>query len=354
LSSGRLPEDDARHALETIQRNAHAQARIVNDILDISRVVSGQLRLNVQPIHLNALIEAAVDAVRPAAEARELQLKVLLDHQIENLPGDPDRLQQVLWNLLSNAVKFTPNGGIVQVRAEEHGGEVAIEVSDSGQGIAPDFLPFVFERFRQADMTSTRTHGGLGLGLAIVRQLVELHGGRVEVHSAGRGQGATFIVTLPMPPEHNEAPAIARPQAPALTREVEEFQARERLDGVRVLLADDEVDARELLTTVLEQSGATVRAVGSMSEALHELEEFRPMVVISDLGMPGEDGYALIRRLRTLEAGIGEFRVPALALTAYGRAEDQQRALAAGFQQHVLKPIEPEELVRIIVNLTAG
>jgi PAS domain S-box-containing protein len=348
LRGNKLDETATANALETIERNAKAQGQIIEDLMDVSRIIMGKLRLDVQTIELAPIIAAAVDAIRPAAEAKNIRLHALLDPQAGPASGDPARLQQVIWNLLTNAVKFTPKGGRVQVRLERINSHIEITVSDTGQGIAPEFLPHVFDRFRQADMKHTRTHGGLGLGLSIVRQLVELHGGTVHAESAGLGQGAIFVVQLPAmvarrepePPERRHPTAgggTAPGRLPVLT-------------GLRVLVADDEADTRALLRVMLEQCGAEVMTAASAAEALRLFEQSRPDVLVSDIGMPEEDGYALIAGVRALEAESGG-RVPAIALTAYARAEDRVRVLRAGFQVHVPKPIEPDELLAVVASL---
>jgi CheY-like chemotaxis protein len=302
----------------------------------------------VSTVELVQVIEAAIDAVRPAAEAKNMRLEVLLDPQVEPIPGDADRLQQVVWNLLTNAVKFTPKGGRVQVRLERINSHVELTVSDSGKGIESEFLPHVFDRFRQADQKSTRTHGGLGLGLSIVRQLVELHGGSVHAKSEGEGQGATFVVQLPLmvTPRGVEQQGHRHPTAGGNM----ELDCPPQLDRLRILVVDDEDDTRDLLRTVLEQCGAEVVTAGSAMEALEALKKSKPDVLISDIGMPEDDGYALISKVRALSAARGG-KVPAIALTAYARTEDRVRALMAGFQVHLSKPIEPVELVTVVASL---
>ncbi len=345
LRTRKFDEATATRALEVIDRNTKSLAQLIEDVLDVSRIITGKLRLNVFPVQLAPIISAAIDTVRPAAEAKEIQL-VLLDSSVGLVLGDANRLQQVVWNLLTNAVKFTPKRGRVQVRLHLEHSRVQISVSDTGQGISPDFLPYVFDRFRQADSTTTRSHGGLGLGLAIVRHLVELHGGTVAVQSPGIGQGATFIVNLPLM-------AVAGASVPEQIQspvKSEVLACVPPLDGLRVLVVDDEADARELLLTTLAQYGAEVTAVATVSEALESLQRLKPNVLVSDIGMPGEDGYALIRQVRTLTQEQGG-ETPAVALTAYARAEDRKQALLAGFQLHVPKPVDPAELAAVICNL---
>jgi PAS domain S-box-containing protein len=352
LSGGRLSEESTMQALETIERNARSQVRLIEDLMDVSRIITGKLRLDVRPVELAAVVEAAADAVRPTAEAKNIRLQLLLDRQAGPVSGDPDRLQQVMWNLLSNAVKFTPKDGRVQVRLERIDSHVEITVSDTGQGISAEFLPHVFDRFRQADSTNTRGVGGLGLGLAIVRQMVELHGGTAQAASAGEGQGATFTITLPIVAVHNTQAARATDQErihlPAGGRVA--IDCPPALKGLKVLVVDDETDARGLVVAVLEQCDAEVTAVTSADEALEAIVSVQPDVLISDIGMPGEDGYSLIKRVRALPPQSGG-RIPAVALTAYARAEDRIKALASGFQMHAPKPVEPAELVAIVASL---
>jgi PAS domain S-box-containing protein len=349
LRGGQLEGEGAARALETIERNARAQAQLIDDLLDVSRIVTGKLRLDVVPVDPPSFIDPAVEAVRPAAEAKGVRLQKLIDTGVGTVMGDPARLQQVVWNLLSNAVKFTPRGGRVQVRLERVNSNVEIAVSDTGAGIDPEFLPHVFERFRQADQRTTRQHGGLGLGLAIVRHLVELHGGAVHANSAGEGTGATFTVTLPVASVHRREDAQGRVH-PAARDTLPAHECPERLDGLRVLVVDDEPDARELLSVGLGQCGAEVTTASSAQEALEAVAGAKFDILISDIGMPGEDGYELIRRVRALPAGAGG-RTPAVALTAYARTEDRLRAMRAGFEMHVSKPVELTELVVVLANL---
>ncbi|MES1022460.1 ATP-binding protein [Gloeocapsa sp. BRSZ] len=347
LRSQKLNEATRSRALEAIERNARGQANLIEDLLDISRIITGKLRLHVRPIELVPVIEAAIDTVRPAADAKQVRIQSVLDPSAGPVSGDSDRLQQVVWNLLSNAIKFTPKGGRVQVRLERVNSHVEIIVSDTGQGISPDFLPYIFERFRQADSTHTRSHGGLGLGLAIVRHLVELHGGTVQAQSPGEGQGTTFMVQLPLTVvlKTHESERVH----PTVGGEVS-FDCAPTLSGLKVLLVDDEADARDLLATVLQECQALVKTAASVAEAIAAIEQFQPDILVSDIGMPGEDGYSLIRRIRAMEAP-NSARIPAVALTAYARVEDRTRALAAGFQMHIAKPVNPTELVAVIANL---
>jgi PAS domain S-box-containing protein len=348
LRMGRLDQNEVDQGLETIERNANIQSQLIEDLLDVSRIITGRLRLDVRPVELPPIIDAAIAAVRPAADAKHIRLKPKYDASAAPILGDAARLQQVVWNLLSNAIKFTPRGGRVEVMLDRVDSQVEITVRDTGSGIDPDFLPHVFERFRQADASTTRKHGGLGLGLAIVRHLVELHGGVVQARSEGQGAGATFIVRLPIAAVHDEEQR-ASPDAAATTTDFASLRRAPSLAGLRVLVVDDELDARRLISTVLRQCGADVIAASSAAEALDLLARQRPDVLISDIGMPGEDGYSLIRRLRASENH--DQRLPAVALTAYARTEDRLRALAAGFQMHVSKPVNPAELATVVGSL---
>jgi PAS domain S-box-containing protein len=345
----RFDEKSSAHALETIERNAYAQAQLINDLLDVSRIITGKLRLDVRQVEPGSFIEAAVEALRPAAEAKGVRIRKVLDTGVVSVAGDPARLQQVVWNLLSNAIKFTPKGGSVQVKLERIDSYIEIAFSDTGAGINTEFLPHVFERFRQADQKTTRHHGGLGLGLAIVRHLVELHGGTVEADSPGEGQGATFVVKLPVVAVYQKETVAGRVH-PAFGDWLSAYDYPERLDGLKVLVVDDEVDTRELLKVGIGQCGAEVVTAGSAREALATLEEMRPDLLISDIGMPGEDGYELIRKVRALPAARGG-KIPAIALTAYARTEDRLRALRAGYQMHIVKPVELAELVAVMASL---
>jgi signal transduction histidine kinase len=340
LQTGTLEPPLARRALEVIDRNTKLQAQLIDDLLDVSRIITGKLVLDLSPVDVAAAAEAALDTVAPGAQAKSLTIVRRLDTAAGPAWADPHRLQQIVWNLLANAIKFTPAGGTITVTIERLDPHVAITVSDTGIGISPEFLPFLFDRFRQADSTSTRLHGGLGLGLAIVRHLVTLHRGRVEAESPGPGAGATFRVRLPLAPVR-AAPASSVPSG------IERFPP---LAGVRVLLVEDEDDARDLVTAVLAQSGAEVVAAASAAEALDALTRTRPHVLVSDISMPDEDGYALLERVRALGLDRGD-RLPAVALTAYARAEDRARARAVGFEVHVPKPVEPAELVEVVARL---
>ncbi|HMG33322.1 MAG TPA: ATP-binding protein [Blastocatellia bacterium] len=348
LRDGNLDERAAARALETVERSARAQARIINDLLDVSRIITGKLRLNICPIDVTRIVDAAVEAVRPAARAKEIELQVDRPDGATIISGDPDRVQQIVWNLISNAIKFTPNRGSVRVSLTRANSHVHIEVSDTGVGIARAFLPYVFDRFRQADGSSTRKQGGLGLGLAIVRHLTELHGGSVEVESAGEGKGATFTVRLPVVCVESRVADESLKEASVYTP-----VTTISLEGIRVLLVDDDPDARELVEAILSHSRVDVISVGSVNEALSILEsddDWQPDVLISDIEMPDLDGYSLIQRLRKLEENRAG-NIPAVALTAYSRVEDRMSALAAGFQIHVSKPVEPAELLTVVASL---
>ena len=349
LRAGNLSETRALKALEVIERNATAQAQLIEDLLDISRITAGKLRLQLRHLDLHDVVKGALDVVRPAADAKSITLRSTIDDSVGPLLGDPDRLQQVIWNFLTNAVKFTPKGGKVWVCVRPVDSQVEIEVSDNGCGIAPAFLPFVFERFRQADVGTTRSHGGLGLGLAIVKSLVELHGGTVEARSEGEGLGTTFVARLPVAPLRVEETrrASVHPRAPGAAPE---FACPPQLANVRVLIVDDEPDGRDLIMAALSECGADVVGAGSAAEALARLSRDHFDVLVSDIGMPGEDGYALIAKLRARPAEA-QGRMPAVALTAFARGEDRTRALAAGFDVHVAKPVEPAELVLILARL---
>ncbi len=349
LQTQNLGKSEMKKALTTIERNARSQNQLIDDLLDVSRIITGKLRLDVRAVDLASVITAAVDAARPAAEAKNIRLQALLDPHAGPISGDPDRLQQVVWNLLSNAVKFTPKGGRVQARLERVNSHVEIVISDTGKGIEPEFLPHVFDRFRQSDGSMTRREGGLGLGLAIVRQLVELHGGTVSVESEGSGQGSTFTVHLPLlPVRREEASGILRVHPKAETASLSDCPPE--LSDLRVLLVDDEADSRDLLNLVLNSCGATVTITSSAIEAFETIKREKFDVIISDIGMPEEDGFSLIRKIRELSNEEGG-DIPAIALTAYARAEDRVQALRSGFQMHVAKPVESAELITVVANL---
>lgn len=337
-----------REGLEAIERNARAQTQLIADLLDMSRIVSGRIRLDVQLSDMTVVIDAALDAVRPMAQAKNIRLRKIIDPLAGPVSGDPTRLQQIIWNLLSNAIKFTPKDGSVDLLLERVNSHLELTVHDTGMGIHPDFLPFVFERFRQADSSATRSFGGLGLGLSIVKHLVELHGGSVRVKSAGEGQGATFIVCLPVAPfknkDNREHPEVA--SGPQMDCD------QVSLEGIRVLLVDDDPDTRSLLRQVLSQCKAEVHVAESAKDGMRCLSSFRPDVLISDIGMPNKDGYQFLKELRRRpREDFGA--IPAIALTAFARSEDRTRAMMAGYNVHIAKPIEPQELLATVHSLAA-
>jgi signal transduction histidine kinase/ActR/RegA family two-component response regulator len=344
LEAGGLDESVAARAIETIRRNAKTQSQIIDDILDVSRIITGNLYLDLQPIELAPVIEAAINVVRPTAEAKGIQIETEFDAQPAMVSGDSNRLQQVVWNLLSNAVKFTPSGGWVRVAVQHADSCIEIKVADNGQGIGPDFLPFVFDRFRQADSTTTRQHGGLGLGLAIARHLVEIHGGTVLAESAGEHEGATFTVRLPA-----VSSVMTRPRDDSLQFEMF-AECPAALAGLHILLIDDDGDTLEMVAAALTSRDAKVTAALSADEAIARIKESRPDVIVSDIAMPGEDGYALLVRIRALDSDHARL-IPAIAITAYAREEDRQRALSSGFQDYLTKPVELAQLISIISNL---
>jgi signal transduction histidine kinase/ActR/RegA family two-component response regulator len=352
LRIGGLDQERTAKAVETIERSAENQAHLVEDLLDMSRLLSGKLRLDIHTLDPATIINTAIETIRPAAVARSIALHVQLDPAVSQISGDPNRLQQIIWNLLSNAIRFTPVGGTVNLQLSQDETQIIISVSDTGQGISPEFLPHVFEHFRQADSSIIRRHGGLGLGLAIVRHLVELHGGSVTADSAGADTGATFTVRLPIAPAQvaptsmtDSVKAVGWPPLDGVTP---------ILQGLSILVVDDEEDARQLIQHVLTSYGANVITACSASEALDAISRQLPNLpdlIVSDIGMPGEDGYSLIRKIRHLQLGTSE-NLPAVALTAYARSQDRMRAIAAGFQHHVPKPVEPAELATVIASLT--
>lgn len=349
LRRSNVDEATMLRALESIERNARVQSQLIEDLLDISRIITGKLRLNVRYVDVIQVIEEAITVMRPAADAKNIRIQSVLDPQAGPVSGDPDRLQQVVWNLLSNAIKFTSKGGRVQIRLERVNSHIEIIVTDTGVGIPKKFLPYVFDLFSQADSSSTRMHGGLGLGLAITRNLVELHGGTISVTSEGEGQGATFTVALPISAARIDTGDLERTHPTAYT-EVK-FEPTPILEGLQVLVVDDDTDARELLFTILKQCGAEVKIAGSADEAIRILDEVEPDVIVSDVEMPRVDGYSFIRKVRSMD-DTRKRRIPAAALTAHARVEDRQRALFAGFQAHIAKPVEPAELVAVIASLT--
>lgn len=354
LSSGALDREATARAIETIERNAKAQAQIIDDILDVSRIITGKLHFTAEAIELVDVVEQAINAVRPAAEAKQIRLETIVGEQPTTVSGDANRLQQIVWNLLANAVKFTPAGGRVQARLERTGSDVEIIITDTGEGINPEFLPYVFDRFRQADASTTRQHGGLGLGLSIVRHLVELHGGTVQAESLGEGHGASFKVRLPLTQlrkaedgrrneDENETTRLARQSAFRLPPSA-------ILTGLHVLVVEDEADTRMMIQAILEERGARVTAVESASKALQSIERQPPDVVVSDIGMPLMDGYELMRKVKAMESKLKR-NLPAVALTAYARVEDRERSLAAGYLMHLPKPVEPSALIKAIAQL---
>jgi signal transduction histidine kinase len=349
VRTGALDEPTAKRALLTIERNTKLLGEMIEDLLDVSRIMTGKLLLDVRPIDLCPVIEAAVEAVRPATDAKNIRFETVLDHSVGAISGDANRLQQVVWNLLSNAIKFTPNFGRVEVRLARVGSAASITVNDSGEGIGGEFLPFVFDRFRQADSTFSRQHGGLGIGLAIVRHLVEMHGGFVSADSPGKGKGSTFTVSFPLL-------AAGRNGASHVESPVNELryaqEERADLSGVSVMIVDDERDARDVLVAILELRGAKVIAASSTAEAVERLTKHGsiPDVLVSDIGMPSEDGFELISKVRAMGPERGG-TIPAIALTAYARDEDRARVLAAGFQRHVAKPVEPSSLAHAVASL---
>ena len=346
LKNEHLDAATLRKAIDAIMRNANAQVQLIDDLLDVSRIASGKLRLEMESVDLREVIESAAEAVRPAAMAKDIQVHLDVTRGTDPITGDANRLQQVVWNLLSNAVKFTPPGGRVEVRLQRVGPHVQITVRDTGAGISPDFLPHVFERFRQGDSSSTRAHGGLGLGLTLVKQLVELHSGSVRAESAGRGRGATFTIELPPRPAH----APGGPERPPAGMLPLPLSRSSELRGMRIIVIDDDLDGSILLATILERAGALVEVGHSAAEGFKLFSMAPPDVLISDIEMPGENGYSLISRIRALEPAKGG-RVPAIAVTAYGRREDRLRAIAAGFSMHVPKPVDPGELLTLVASL---
>jgi PAS domain S-box-containing protein len=351
LRMGGLDDDKVQRAIDVIERSARAQAQVIDDLLDVSRIITGKLRLDVRPLMPAASIESGIDSVRPMADAKGVTLLAILDERAGPISGDAGRLQQIVWNLLSNAIKFTARGGTVQIRLECIESHLEIVVSDTGEGIGPEFLPYVFDRFRQADASAARFRGGLGLGLAIVRHLVELHGGVITADSAGKGKGATFTIQLPLRPVHalrdDERRVYPGADTDPWGRPAGEAPS---LAGARILIVDDEIDAREVLREVLERCGAEVKDAPSAAHAIEIVKEWRPTVMVSDIGLPGEDGYALIRKVREWERGAGVW-TPAVALTAYARNEDRMRALIAGYQLHIAKPIDPLELALVVAGI---
>ncbi len=346
LKLGRLDQESANHALQVIERNAWAQKQIIEDILDVSRVVTGKLQLKIAPLDVVTVVDGALDAVRPAMEAKDIRVETIIDAGLRIISGDANRLQQVIWNLLSNAAKFTQPGGKVEIRVSQTETHVSIQVGDSGPGISKTFLPHVFERFRQADGSTTRTHGGLGLGLAIVRHLVELHGGVISADNHPNESGAIFTVRLPLPTGELNPEILA--QAASIFGDADVENAN--LQGLKIVVVDDESDALDLIAMELTQHGAFVKSFSNANEALAALEHDEFDVLISDIGMPEMDGYQLIRKVRQSESGKRK-RIPAVALTAYARVQDRMRAILAGYNTHVPKPVEANELLTVVASL---
>ena len=340
LVGGSLNPETAQRAVEIIDRNTRLQAQLIEDLLDISRIITGKLRLDLRAVAAGQIVEAAIESIRPSADARRITLEADLAAAGDTILCDPARMQQVAWNLLANAIKFTPEGGTVRVSVTRDQSTIVIRVADTGIGIEPDFLPHVFDRFRQQDGASTRAHGGLGLGLSIVRHLVELHGGTVDAASAGPGEGATFSVRVPLAPVRASQLDVMNGAADAV------FADLPSLAGLRILVVDNEADARGLLRVVLEGCGATVIEATSVSGAMEQIRQQPPDVLLSDIAMPGEDGYALIRKVRALEGPVR--LLPAAAFTAFATASDRTRALLAGYQAHIPKPVEPSELAAVV------
>jgi PAS domain S-box-containing protein len=355
LRTGKLDAENRARALESIERNAILQTKLIDDLLDVSRIITGKLTLDRRPLEMVHVVSDAVNTVRPAADAKNITIETSFDAEAGPVFGDANRLQQVVWNLLSNAVKFTPKNGRIEVALRRVNSQIEISVCDSGEGISSEFLPYVFDRFRQGDGKTTRSHSGLGLGLAIVRQLVELHGGTVNAHSDGPGCGAVFKVRLPILSINSVFGNKTAARDSTLTTEGDtnalSIECHPRLDGVRVLVVDDDSDTRQMLKAVLSECQAEVITAASATEALEEIERRKPDVLVSDLGMPEQDGYDLIKEVRDMESADHTVRIPALALTAYAKAEDRVRALAGGFQVHLSKPVEPAEFVLVVANL---
>ena len=348
VRTGKLDDSNMARAFETIERNARSQSQLIDDLLDVSRIITGKLKIEPQNVDICSVIDGAVEAVRPAFETKKIQLETELDASGNFVSGDANRLQQIFWNLLSNSIKFTPEGGNVVVSARRNGSNVVVSVSDSGIGITPEFLPYIFDRFRQADGSTTRVHGGLGLGLSIVKHLVELHGGRIQVESEGNDKGSTFKVSLPLAREwtmnKHKGSDAAETDGNGLPADVTSL-----LNGLRIMVVDDEVDARDLVSAIVTKCGGEVACCESAEEALKRFRKWKPDILVSDIGMPGEDGYSLLRKLRKLKLKLAK-QVPAIALTAYATDEDRARSYAAGFQTHITKPIEPQALIRTIAG----
>ena len=350
LRSGRLDEVAAYKALETIDRNVKAQAQLIEDLLDISRIVTGKMRIDTKPLNLSSIIHMAVDSIMPAAQAKGIRLQVIIDPSTGSVLGDRDRLQQVIWNLLSNAVKFTPAGGRVQIQMEPSESHVEVTISDNGIGVDPEFLPRIFERFSQEDSSNTRSYGGLGMGLSIVKYITELHGGTAKAFSEGTAKGTTFTVALPLAQERASV-SQSQPSGTGTQRESLP-SAPVELVGLRILVVDDEIDTCEMIQAAFEQCGSSVKTATSAAGALAHMDEWRPDMLISDINMPHVDGYQLIQQIRERELQ-SEARMPAVALTALARIEDRVKALGAGYQMHVPKPVELSELYAVVTSLAS-
>lgn len=354
LKTGKMDEATLRNALEVIERNARAQAEIIDDILDVSRIITGKLHIESEPVELAPIINLAVETLRPAALAKSIELEVALDDDGATVIGDLDRLQQIIWNLVSNALKFTPENGRIEISLKQVASHAEIKVSDDGAGISEKFLPYVFERFRQSDASTTRTHGGLGLGLSIVKNLVELHGGTITAESPGEGKGSTFTVRLPLADKHQLIfPPTTANESPTETREAKTISAADNapnLSGLRVLVVDDDADTLEILDIVLKRYGAAVQTAASAADAFEVFRQWKPDILISDLGMPVEDGFTFISKIRALSPDEGG-NTPAAALTAYVAETDRLKALAAGYQLHIPKPIDPATLAATVAEM---
>ncbi|HYR42599.1 MAG TPA: PAS domain S-box protein [Terriglobia bacterium] len=348
LRTGGLPPDRIEHALEVIDRNVRSQAQLIEDLLDISRITMGKLRLDVRPVQPANVINAAVDSLRFAAEARNIRIQTVLDSHAGPVSGDFERLQQVAWNLVSNAIKFTPKGGRVQIVLERVNSHIEIRISDNGRGIKPEFLPFIFDRFTQAEASTTRLHAGIGMGLAISKAIIELHGGSITAFSEGEGKGSTFAINIPVMPVSTRPAPVERIHPKAWT-EIS-VQCPPEISGLKILVVDDDPDTCDMIRAVLEQCGSVVTTVTDANTALETFLSWKPTVLISDIGLPEVDGYELMRRIRDEERARGT-KTPAIALTAFARIEDRVKALAAGYQMHVAKPVEPGELLTIVASL---
>jgi PAS domain S-box-containing protein len=356
LRSGQLDEEGRGRAIQIIERNAESQSKLIEDLLDVSRIITGKLKVELQPVTVPLLVESVVNSLRPSAEAKTLQLITAIDHTAGPVLGDPTRLQQIVSNILSNAIKFTPSGGQIELRLDRSNSHARLQIADTGIGINPDVLPHIFERFSQADSSSRRSHSGLGLGLAIVHHLVQQHGGTVRAESEGEGKGSVFTVDLPLAPT-DVSRGSSGPIGLSRGASVEMFHegdlsTRRSLKGLKVLLIEDESDTRDLLRTIVEGCGALVIAVSSGGAAMAAVTEFTPDVIVSDVGLPGENGYDLIERIRELDPSAGG-TIPAVALTAYAAPRNRRRALLAGFHTHLAKPVEPDELVAVVASLAA-